>query len=302
MRALQCLLAIEEDALGGCMGDDAQIGPIADGFQEGAGGTEAHAVLLVDLEIAGALIVAGIEILACRNTEFGGGFSHRIEDRPAQTLALDAQRPATAMACIVVEIVILRAAKQRQHVVPAPAGIAHLAPAVVVARLSAHVDHAIDGGTAAENLAARVEQRAAVEARLFCRAIAPVGARIADAVEIADRDMHPMVIVAAARLQQQHPVFRIHAQPVGEHAAGRTGTDHDVIPFSLVGPLVGPLVGSVEATRHAICSHAEFLVENRSSRKPKRNGIRPLAHNGHRLPVPSFVSGEQLPYYFTFGW
>jgi len=43
-----------------------------------------------------------------------------------------------------------------------------------------------------------------------------------------------------------------------------------------------------------ICSHAEFLVENRSSRKPKRNGIQPLAHNGtvfrhlHFCPESSF--------------
>ena len=36
-----------------------------------------------------------------------------------------------------------------QHVVPGPTGAAELAPGVVVAGLAAHVDHAVDGRTAA---------------------------------------------------------------------------------------------------------------------------------------------------------
>src|SRR5690606_35602798 len=89
-----------------------------------------------------------------------------------------------------------------EDVVPTPTLAAHLPPEVVIARLSAHVDHAIDRRTPAEQLAARIGERAAVEAFFLLRQEAPVRARIVDAVEIADRDMHPMVIVRAARFEK----------------------------------------------------------------------------------------------------
>ena len=61
---------------------------------------------------------------------------------------------------------VLVAEEVGQHVVPRPALAARLAPQVVVARLAAHVDHAVDGGAAAEHAAARIGEAAAVEAGL----------------------------------------------------------------------------------------------------------------------------------------
>ena len=96
-----------------------------------------------------------------------------------------------------------------QHVVPAPAGKPELAPMVVIGRLAAHVDHGIDGGAAADHLAARISEAAAVERRLGFGAKAPVRPGVADREQIAAGDVKPDPIVAPACLQQQHPVARI---------------------------------------------------------------------------------------------
>ena len=56
----------------------------------------------------------------------------------------------------------------RQAVFPTPTRVAGDGrPLVVIARLTAHVNHAVDTGAAAQDLAARVTQAAAVQA--VCR-------------------------------------------------------------------------------------------------------------------------------------
>ena len=76
---------------------------------------------------------------------------------------------------------------------------------------------------------ARVVDGAAVEARLRFRLVAPVGARIADAVKVADRDMDPDPVVLAARFEEQHRRIRVGRQPVRQHAAGGAGSGDDVV-------------------------------------------------------------------------
>ena len=122
--------------------------------------------------------------------------------------------------------------EERQHVVPAPAGEPELAPVVVVGGLAAHVDHGVDGGGAADHLAARIVEAAAVEPRLRLGLEHPVGARIADGEEIADRDVEPDPVVPAAGLEQQHARSGIGGEPVRQHAAGRAGADDDVVVFA----------------------------------------------------------------------
>ena len=119
---------------------------------------------------------------------------------------LDPPLAAGAVELVGAPPVVLRALEVGQHVVPGPAGIAELAPVVVVGRLAAHVDHAVDRRAAAQHLAARIVQRTSVQAGLGLGLEAPVGARVAHGVEIADRDVDPEVVVAAAGLQQQDAV------------------------------------------------------------------------------------------------
>src|SRR3546814_1712614 len=75
--------------------------------------------------------------------------------------------------------------------VPAPAGVAELAPEIIVARLAAHVDHAVDRGVAAQHAPARIVQCPPVKPRLRLGLEAPVGARIILRVEVADGHVDP---------------------------------------------------------------------------------------------------------------
>ena len=114
---------------------------------------------LVDLEEARPLVVAVVEVVPARDADLLGGVAKGLEDVPAQPLARDLPLAAGAVQRALAAEAVLGAAEVGQHVVPAPAGIAELAPVVVVRRLAAHVDHAVDRGAAAEHLA-RADSRA----------------------------------------------------------------------------------------------------------------------------------------------
>jgi hypothetical protein len=98
---------------------------------------------------------------------------------------------------------------------------------IVVARLAAHVEHGIDRRRPADHLAARVVQAAPVEALFRQRGKHPVGARIADGEQVADRHVIPDPIVAAAGLQHQDAPLRIGREAVRQQAAGRACADDD---------------------------------------------------------------------------
>ncbi|KAG1588272.1 hypothetical protein G6F46_014685 [Rhizopus delemar] len=96
--------------------------------------------------------------------------------------------------------------------------------------LAAHVDHAVDGRASTQHPAPRVDQRTATQPRFLDRAEHPVRAWVADAIQVSHRDVDPVVVIAPAGLQQQHPGARVLAQAVGQHAAGRPRAhDDDVV-------------------------------------------------------------------------
>src|SRR5690606_4518497 len=146
----------------------------------GLGRVPAQARALVDVEVADALVVPAVEVVGGRDAGLLRRLREGVEDGPVQALLLHAPLAAGAPALGVearggVEVVgalveVLVPPEVGQALVPAPAGVGAeavaRAPAVVVARLAAHVDHAVDAGTAAQHLAARVAQRAAVQARV----------------------------------------------------------------------------------------------------------------------------------------
>ena len=230
---------LNSDALGLGAGEDPQVPAMPGRPDEGAHGVEAEAGFLGYLEIGGAEIVAVVEIIALRHAEFLGRFADRIEDRPGQALLLDAQFAVLAVEGTAQRVVVLRAAKQRQDVVPTPADIAELAPAVIVGGLATHIDHAVDGGAAAHHPASRIGELASVEAHFGLGGITPVRARIAHAVEIADRDMDPVITIGAAGFDKQHGVLRVGAQAIGENAARRAGADDDVAVSAEMSAFVG---------------------------------------------------------------
>ena len=221
--------AVEQDALGLGVGQHRQVGPVLHRFQESAGGVPARAPALVDHELAGAFVVAVVEIRCRRDADLVAGPLEGVEDFPADPRSLDPPFAADAVEIVGRAEMMLGLPEPGQHIVPAPAAVAHLGPAVVIPHLAAHVDHAVDRGTAAEHPAARIVERPAVQAVLGLGPEAPVGARVALGVEIADRQPDPDIVVPAAGLEQQHPVAPVFRQPVRQHTAGRAGADDDIV-------------------------------------------------------------------------
>src|SRR6516165_5543924 len=131
------------------------------------------------------------------------------------------------------EEMILEAAEGGQHIVISPPGPPELTPVIVIGGLSAHRDHGVDCGTAADHLAARIGQRAAVETGLGLGAKHPVRTRVADREEIADRDVKPDPVVAAASLKDQDTFAPIRGKAVGDNAARGARADDDIVEFTL---------------------------------------------------------------------
>jgi hypothetical protein len=104
---------------------------------------------------------------------------------------------------------------------------------IVVGALAAHVDHRVDRGAPAQYATACVADRAPVEARLGLGLEAPIGARIADRVQVPDRDVDPEVVVLPAGFEQQHARIGSRRQAVRQDATGSPGTDdYVVVPVS----------------------------------------------------------------------
>ena len=231
---------------------------VAGRAQEGLGGVPAPAGALVDLEIAHTLVVAAVEVVGGRNAGLLRGLRKGVEHIPAQALLLDAPftaglvvaqhlapdgvrrlarrfqqfggRALGAVRGVGALVMVFVQLEPGQRVAPGPGLVAgQLRPLVVVARLPAHVDHAVDAAAAAQRLAARIAQRAAVQAGGRLGVVEPVGARVADAIQVAHRNVDPVVVVLAAGLDQQHALGCVCAESVGQQAAGRAGADDDVV-------------------------------------------------------------------------
>ena len=232
------------------LGDDHQVAALVatlqERMQERLRCVPADAPLLIDFEVAATRRVTAVEVARAGNAGLFRGVAKRVEDFPVQTLLLDPPLAAVTVETGALRVqgrglvtpfdhlrverpVVLALAEKRQDVVPTPSGVAGGGPVVVGVPMAAHVDHAVDRRRAAENLAARIDQATAVEAGLGLGAKAPVGARIVDAVEIADRDVDPCVIVHAAGLDHEHREARVGGQAVRENAPGGARADDDVV-------------------------------------------------------------------------
>ena len=227
--------------------------------QKRFGRVPAPTAFLVHFEIADAFVRTPVEVVGGGNTGLHRGLRERVQHVPAQALFLNPpfaacvavpqglvvhalallhhfrRRAFGTVQSIRAEVMVFVHFEIRQAVFPAPARVAGDGrPLVVVARLAAHVNHAVDAGAAAQHLAARVAQAAAVQTVGGFGLVQPVGARIAYAIQIADRNMHPVVIVFAPGFDQQHPLGSVGAQTVGQQATGGAGTNDDVVEGGVV--------------------------------------------------------------------
>jgi hypothetical protein len=222
-------LAVEQDALCQRRGLDAQIAARQRRPQIGPRRRGPPAAPRRGLEEARALLGRAIEIRIGRNADFGRGMHERFRQRIMVAPVRHRQRSAGAVIFVGAALLIFRLPEVRQHVVIAPAGIAALPPAVIVLVLAAHVEQAVDRAGTAEHFSPRLEHLPAVQTGLGLGLVHPVDGFFLEQLAVAERDMDPDVGVLRPGLEQQHRVLAVGAQAVGKHAAGRAGTDDDVI-------------------------------------------------------------------------
>ena len=167
---------------------------------------------MVHLKVAHTLVDPGVEVRGGRNTGLLCSLGKGIQNVPAQTLFFNApfalvavrsgKRRIVGLAFIQSPVAFVFF-ESGQHVVPAPRIIARqLCPLVVITRLAAHVDHAVDAGAAAQCFATWIAQAASVEPGIWFCLIEPVCAWVANAVQVTNGDVDPVVIVFATRFEQ----------------------------------------------------------------------------------------------------
>src|SRR5450631_3389561 len=178
-----------------------QVGAMQHWLQEATRCRPAEATLLIDVEVANAGVVPGIEVRRHWDTHFDGSLRHAVEDIPVHSWPLHAPLAADTVMFRFTHKMIVKAPEDRTHVVPAPAGETKLSPVIIVRRLAAHGDHGIDRRRTADHLPAWIFQRTAVKARLALRLEHPIRPRIADGEEIANGNVKPDPVVVTTSFQ-----------------------------------------------------------------------------------------------------
>src|SRR6185437_15749378 len=104
----------------------------------------------------GALLGRPVEVIVARKA----GLSCRLDESFAQRMRFahigDRERAAGAVQRICAALLILCAPEVGQHVPEAPAGITELTPVVVILRLAADIEQAVDRTGTAQHFAARL--------------------------------------------------------------------------------------------------------------------------------------------------
>ena len=190
------------------------------------------------LEKSRAFLGRAVEIGIGRDAGLGGGDDEGFRQRIMVPPVGHRQRSAAAVIFVGAALLVLGLLEIGQHVVIAPAGIAALAPAIVILVLAAHIEQAVDRTRTAEHLAARLEHLPAVQSRLRLGLVHPVDGLFLEQLAVAERYVDPEIAVLRSGLQQQHGVFAVGAQAIGEHASGRAGADDDIVEFGSVSVLV----------------------------------------------------------------
>ena len=194
----------------------------------GVGGGPAAALPDRLLHRAEALLLLAVVVVGELEAGLGAGLDEGVVERVAAGAAGDVQRAVGAAPVGVAAVPVLHADEVGGDVGPGPAVGAHLGPVVEVERMAADVDHAVDRGGAAEDLAARRRQRPAAEVGLRLGAKAPVVAGHVHRVGERGRHLDERAPVGAAVLDDDDRMPGL-AEAVGQRRAGGAGADDDVV-------------------------------------------------------------------------
>ncbi len=221
--------AIQRDALGQRIGDDAQIAALHRRAQIADRGGAAPAVARGELVVADPFLRGAVEVVIARIAEIERALDEGLADRVVVRHVGHAERSAGAVQIALAAGLMFGAAEIRQHVVERPAGVAELSPLVEVLRLAADIDQAVDRRRPAEHLAARPEHAAAVQVGFRLGLVAPVDARVGDRLAVAQRNVDPEMPVVSAGFQQHDARCGVFGQSRGHDAAGRARADDDEV-------------------------------------------------------------------------
>ncbi len=188
-----------------------------------------------ELEVSGAFLGRTVEVVVAGEARLLRSLDEGLAQRVRLADIGDRERTAGAVQRIGAALLVLGPPEVGQHVLETPAGIAELAPVVVVGGLAADIEKPVDRARSAQHLAARLDDAPVVELGLRLRGVEPVDFGVVEQLAVAERDVDPDVAVGAARLQQQHAVAARRGEAIGEHAARRAGADDDVVEDFFVG-------------------------------------------------------------------
>ena len=222
-------LAIHADPPHPRAGFHTQVRPAERRAQEGVRRGPAPALADRDPVTAQAFRLRPVEIVGVRQAEFlRRRHPGRLGRMQKGAHILDVERPVAQGPSFRVDapLVLLEVGA---HVVPAPAGVAHVAPVVEIDRHAAAVDQRVDRARTADDPAARPVHRAPAEFRIRPGLVLPVHCRIGERAAVADRRADPEGPVGATRLEDEYPVAPAGGEPVGQHAAGGARADDDEI-------------------------------------------------------------------------
>ena len=196
----------------------------------------------VPIERGEAFLAVAVDVLGQLVAGLLAGGEERREQRVGRRSPLEDQWPRMAAPRIVGRgrqaVLHLLEVRQAVRVVPRPHPRVG-GPALVVERVAALEDLAVDARGAAEDLAARVVDAPAVHERLGLRLVHPVVVAAADREgqggRHVDEDVEPVVGPAGFEDQDTRP--GIGRQPVGERTSGGPAADDDeVVPGGGHGP------------------------------------------------------------------
>ena len=168
--------------------------------------TPAQATAGRHLNQATTVIIAAIGVGVLGEARLGTGTQERIAGCIARCGRGNHQRPVMPTHCRVTLGVTLHALEQRQQLGVTPAGVAQRRPVVILSRVAAHPEHAIDVGGAADVLATRTKRRTAIDARRWLSLKAPHRPLTDDDLGDASWHAHPQPRIIYARFEQQHAI------------------------------------------------------------------------------------------------
>src|SRR6202171_770489 len=208
---------------------DAEVGAASGRLQIGSRGTASPAPFGRQMVIARAFLLRAIEVVIARNAKLARAGDDRLDEF---MLAADRRTPERAIDAVkgrIAEGSVLEPPEIRQHLGVAPPGIAGGCPSIVILALAAQRYETVNRARAAERLAARPIDVAAVHPGIGFGIEAPIDASVEHRLRVADRNVDPRIGVGRAGLQQKHRMASVGREAIRPYASGRARADNNVV-------------------------------------------------------------------------